>query len=507
MPDNSTDRLSSKMTKILATLGPASEDPEQLARLIREGVSAFRLNFSHGTFDDFARMLEAVREAARRTDEPVGVLGDLCGPKIRLGPVDDQHPDGGVMLEAGDRVDLVDDPTARGRDASDGVARFHTNTPRVLDEIDRGERLLLDDGAVRMLVIEKRERPAPRGATLICSVTIGGPVRSAKGLNMPDSELQLPALTEYDWRCARWAIEHELDLLALSFVRRPEDIVELRSFLRQHKARIPIVAKIEKPQAVERIGPIADACDGIMVARGDLGVEMDLAMVPVVQKRVIAAAHDHGKMVIVATQMLQSMMDAPHPTRAEASDVANAIFDGADAVMLSGETAVGRFPVQAVHTMTHIAEAAEAHRELGTPAMRSAPARLRETRYRTAALAHGVATVLEDLDTKLVLCWSERGGTALYLSQNRLAKPIVAASSHVSTVRRANLLFGVRPLHLPQPQDASHFIETAQTLLLQRQWVETGDAIVVVYGEPLGTAGVTNIIRIHHIGDVCRVPG
>ena len=309
----------------------------------------------------------------------------------------------------------------------------------MIDDAQVGQRLLIDDGSVRLLVTDKIGQGDNQ--RVVANVTVGGLVTSNKGVNMPDSaSLSVPSLTEYDVACVAWAVEHEIDFLALSFVRKAEDLRMLKLLLpvraANHASYIPVIAKIEKPQALDDLDAIVSEADGVMVARGDLGVEMDLAEVPGIQKRVISLCHDHGKPVIVATQMLQSMIDSPSPTRAEASDVANAIYDGADAVMLSGETAVGKYPVQVVATMARIALCTQRllrERPPGKP-----PIRLQQTRYRTAALAHGVSVIVRDLDARLVATWSELGGGARYLSQNRLDIPIIAASSNPEALRTPN---------------------------------------------------------------------
>jgi pyruvate kinase len=493
------------LTKIVATVGPACADVDTLVKLIAEGVRVFRINFSHGTLDQFERTLGLVRAAEAAAGIPVGALGDLSGPKIRVGKVAGD----GVMLEVGQRVEFVREALVASPPSPGEAAVFSSTLTSLIDDVDPGQRVLINDGAIRMLALEKD--PADAGGRLACTVTHGGLVTSGKGINLPDSEVSAPSLTEWDLACVEWAVAHEIDYLALSFVRHAGDIVKLKAELKQRGRgrsagrRLPIIAKIEKPQALDHLDAILDASDGLMVARGDLGVEMDLAEVPVIQKRIIQLAHDHGKPVIVATQMLQSMIEEPSPTRAEASDVANAIFDGADAVMLSGETAVGRFPVVAVNTMRRIIAASERHMRSQPGKWFTAPRKLQDTRYRTAALAHGVSVIVRDIDARLVATWSQLGGGARYLSQNRLAVPILAASSDLGALRQMGLLFGVHPIHMSQPKDSDTWLNLLDQFMLDRGWADEGDPIVVAKGEPLGTSGVTNKIRIHYVGDVCRV--
>lgn len=492
------------LTKIVATIGPACAQLGILVRLIEEGVRVVRINFSHGDFQQFSASLQAVRAASRQAAIPVGVLGDLCGPKLRVGEV----PGSGLMLHSGDRVIFERNPIVGHREANTAAVHLSTNYPAMVDEVLPGQRVLINDGVIRMLVTDVAGQDAE--AKLICSVTRGGLVTSHKGMNLPDTHISAPCLTAYDHQCVQWAVENGLDYLALSFVRSADDVRQLHRLLsnlgRTRVAdRIPIVAKIETPQAAEQIGAIAEISDGVMVARGDLGVELDVAEVPIVQKRIIAAAHDYGKPVIVATQMLQSMIEDAAPTRAEVSDVANAIIDGADALMLSGETAVGKFPVQAVHVMSHTAAITESYAIAQRDGVGQPPVKLQESRYRTAGLAHGVSVVVHDLQCRYVVLWSELGGGARYLSQNRLPVPIIAVSSNEAALRRMGMFFGVMPVWMARPRETEAFVHQVDELLSQGEWTEPGDPIVIVSGEPLGTPGVTNNLLIHYVGDVCRL--
>ena len=493
------------LTKIVATIGPACSAVDTLVRLIEEGVRVARLNFSHGGFEQFEASLRAVRQASAKADIPVGVLGDLCGPKLRIGTMCQD----GVLLHSGDRVAFGRERIEGYRDVKSQMVVLSTNYPAMVDEVSPGERVLINDGMIRMLVTDVSG--SGDEAKLICSVTRGGLLTSNKGVNLPDTRLSAPSLTDYDRQCVQWAVANDLDFLALSFVRSADDVRQLHRLLTdlgkaRQGNRIPVVAKIETPQATQDIEAIAEVADGVMVARGDLGVELDVAEVPVVQKRIIEAAHDYGKPVIVATQMLQSMIEEASPTRAEVSDVANAIIDGTDALMLSGETAVGKYPVQAVHVMNHTAAITEAYAMtrrdggVGKP-----PVKLVESRYRTAGLAHGVSVVVNDLRCKYVVLWSELGGGARYLSQNRLPVPIIAVSSNEAALRRMGMLFGVTSVWMPRPRGTEAFAHEVDDLLSRDGWTEPGDPIVIVSGEPLGTPGVTNNLLIHYVGDVCRL--
>ena len=492
------------LTKIIATLGPACIDPKIIARLIEEGARVFRINFSHGSFEGFEQSLNAIRQASQTTGIPVGVLGDISGPKIRVGQV----REGGIALRTGARVQFQRQAITAGADTTNGHDPvFSSNYPSFIDDVQPGDRLFINDGAIRMLVTEKPG--AGDDQRLICNVTVGGLVTSAKGINLPDTNVSAPALTEHDQRCVDWAIEHGIDFLAISFVRKAQDVRLLKELLSKASngpaQTIPVIAKIEKPQALDDLNAIVQEADALMVARGDLGVEMDLTMVPSIQKRIIRLAHDYGKPVIVATQMLQSMIESPVPTRAEASDVANAIYDGADAVMLSGETAVGQYPVQAVRVMGMIAKATQ--KDLAGNCKESAqpPLQLQESRYRTAALAHGVNIVVRDLGAKLMGIWSQHGGGARYLSQNRPSIPIIAASSDPTVLRRMSLLFAVTPVWMEQPANLGDFADKIDQLILKNGWAKEGDQVVLVAGEPIGTPGVTNTLLIHALGSVCRL--
>src|SRR5687768_12411443 len=334
-------------TKIVATLGPASDEVECLRRLFQAGVDVCRLNFSHGTLDQHLQVLRNIREAAVVAEHPIAVLGDLGGPKIRLGQVADEGGTGGMPIKVGDELVIQREPVV-GSDR-----RVSTTYAQFTDDVAIGDRVLVEDGMLRFVCVEKTPD------ALKCACTVGGVLKSAKGINLPNTVVKIPSITDRDWECVAWAIENELDYLALSFVRKADDLVLLREHLRHHEADIQLIAKIEKAEALRDIDAIIEASDGLMVARGDLGVEMDVAQVPIIQKDLIRRGQVAGKPVIVATQMLQSMIEQPSPTRAEVSDVANAIFDGTDAVMLSGETSVGKFPVGVVHTMAHIAEKTE----------------------------------------------------------------------------------------------------------------------------------------------------
>ncbi|HMN95870.1 MAG TPA: pyruvate kinase [Phycisphaerales bacterium] len=486
-----------RLTTIIATLGPATSDEDAIAAMIEAGASIFRLNFSHGEPQEHAARLAAVRRASERCGRPIGVLGDLQGPKIRCARI----AGAGAALVAGEEVFLV-----RGDDVVDSSRRplrLGSTYAGLVEEVQPGHRVLLDDGAIRLLAVERdRDQDGLR-----CTVVHGGLLLSRKGINLPDTEIRLPALDERDLDWVEWAIRNDIDFLGLSFVQGAGDIDDLRrrvaasaAALGLHGFRMSIVAKIERPKAVENIEAIAQAADAVMIARGDLGVELDLAQVPVIQKRLIKVCRSWGRPTIVATQMLQGMIESPIPTRAEASDVANAILEGADAVMLSGETAIGRYPAIAVETMRRIAQAVEAW-VVEQPLADAAPTRLVESGHRTAALAHGVWYIARDNRAKCLVVWSQAGGGARYLSQNEFTIPIAAFSSDRRALRQMALLRGVYPVLLdPPPSSLGAWTEHVDRWLVEHAWATAGDRVVMIGGSPLGVAGVTNSIALHEVG-------
>lgn len=487
------------IARIVATIGPSSESPEMVRRLITLGVRVFRFNFSHGSFDEHLKRLRVVREVARDMDRPIAVMADLPGPKIRCGKV----PGNGIDLAVGQEVvftneiDLAQVKQENGRE----VAWFPTTYPQMVDEVHVGQRVLLNDGAVRMLVTGED------GGRVVCRVTVGGLITSGKGINLPESDLSAPAVGDRDWEICQWAVAHDLDFIAMSFVRRGDEVRDLRRRLEgicavdqgtaeKSGSRIPIVAKVEKPQAVRNIRDIADAADVVMVARGDLGVEMDIAQTPVAQKAIIEACRCAGTSVIVATQMLETMITAASPTRAEASDVANAVFDGADAVMLSGETAVGAHPDLVVDTMTRIIRAAEDR--LASLTQRATPPPVyAQQRSRVAALAHGAWHIAHDFGAELVVCWSQQGTSARFLSQNNFRIPIVAYSSDERFTRRMALLGGVSPLRRDPPGGFSAFVRLVERDLVEMGWAKPGAKLVILGGEPFGRPHATSSVVTH----------
>lgn len=495
--------------KIVATLGPASEPPAMLEKLIEAGVNIFRLNFSHGDLDAQLKRLRAVRDVAEGLGRPVGVLGDLQGPKMRVGKVPDVDAGGGIMLETGQEVIFRKGHGDATPGEGDAPPVFGTTFEAMFTDVEPGQRVLVNDGAIRMLATDR-----VKGEEIRCSVTHGGRITSSKGVNLPETNLSVPAITERDMKCVEWGVRYGVDFFALSFVREAAEVLELKEKLRSmcsvdpDRGRdplaqdIPVVSKIEKPQAVRNIAEITQASDGIMVARGDLGVEMESHFVPVAQKHIIEVAAHYGKPCIVATQMLETMIDNIAPTRAEASDVANAIYDGADAVMLSGETAVGKHPDVVVETMARIVRAAEDHID-ELPHDPKAPAGLAEYPYRSASLASGAWHIAKRAEAKLVVVWSQSGGMARYLSQQDFRVPIVAYSSSPTATRRMALFGGVTPILDDIKQDISlaEWTDHVESHIRARGWVDEGDSVVMIAGKPLGSVKAQDILAILRVGD------
>jgi pyruvate kinase len=478
-------------TKIVATLGPACNSVDALLRLFEAGVDVCRLNFSHGTLDAHLKTLKMIREAASQTAHPIAVLGDLCGPKIRVGQVKDIDNTGGMPIRQGDELTIQRKPTT-----GDNL-RISSTYDHLVDDVQVGDRVLIEDGLLRFVVIDKNTDE------LRLSATVAGVIKTGKGINLPHSKLNVPAITEKDWEAIEFAISEGIDYLAMSFVRRADEIQHVREHLRNRMSDIQLIAKIEKNEAISNIKSIIDAADGLMIARGDLGVEMDVAQVPIIQKDLIRKCQSAGKPVIVATQMLQSMIENSSPTRAEVSDVANAIFDGTDAVMLSGETSVGRFPAGAVLTMAHVAEVTEKY--IDSVKVQFEPLKL-DGLQMSVAVANGVRQMAADLKMKLVVVYSQTGSTARIFSKTRFPVPIIALSSDPRALRRMTLHYGVQPQEMAPPKNIAELIEQVDQLLCRQKYAQTGDRIVIVAGSSLGTPGALNSVVLHTVGEQTSMP-
>lgn len=470
-----------RQTKIVATLGPASESPEIVEEMITAGVNVFRFNASHGTHEEHYRRLLTVRQVAADVGRNIACLLDLQGPKIRLGKFENKSE----TLHAGDEFTISVDETLGNRQ------RASTNFTKLVDDVSAGERILLNDGSVELRVIDVT------GSDVRCQVMKGGVVGDNKGINLPNIAVSAPSLTGKDLNDLSFAVNRGFDFVALSFVRSADDVRELREELRKRDSRIPIISKIEKPQAWDNLEGILTETDGVMVARGDLGVEMDLARVPHIQKSIIERARWHNRFVITATQMLESMVESATPTRAEVSDVANAIFDGSDAVMLSAETSVGKFPIDAVRMMAKIALEVEGSSRFDL---------LREPPHRPNP---SYAEIIADMAyhagraarTKAIVVFTTSGYTARLVARYRPSEPIFAFSHIEETAHRLAPVFGVHPVLVPRAGTTDEMLPLMEQTLVERGLVKKGDGVVFVAAHPIRRPGSTNFLKLHRIGD------
>jgi pyruvate kinase len=466
-------------SKIVCTIGPASRDPHILKRLLEAGMDVARLNFSHGSHSDHLQCMQTLRSTANKLGKTIAILVDLQGPKIRTGVLAGGVP---VTLRAGQKFTIT---TAKILGDSTRVNTTFLPLPK---EVHRGDRILLSDGLIELRVAQVQ------GKEVICRVVNGGALGEHKGINLPGLRLRVPALTPKDKADLKFALAQGADYIAVSFVRRPEDVVLAKTLIRRAGKTTPVIAKLEKPEAIENLEGILRVSDGVMVARGDLGVEMNPERVPVVQKNIIARAREFRRPVITATQMLESMTENPRPTRAEASDVANAIFDGSDAVMLSAETASGKYPVEAVSMMARIIEEAEASiTEFARPATQE-KLKVAET------VAELVCHASRELHMKWIVVFTHSGFTARLISRYRPLVPIAAFSPEAETRRRLALLWGVAPLGIPDLRKVDQLAEISEKRLLEEKLVRRGDVIAIVAGTPMGVRGTTNFMKFHVIG-------
>jgi pyruvate kinase len=472
--------MSFRHSKIVCTIGPATRSPRMIARLLEAGMDVARLNFSHGTHEEHAQSIAMIRNASARHDKPIAILADLQGPKIRTGALAGGGP---VQLRKGQQFVIT---TRRVLGDSTRVNTVFTALPR---EVHAGDRILLSDGLIELRV------QRIHGSDVVCEVINGGALGEHKGINLPGLKLRVPALTSKDRADLRFALKAGADYIAVSFVRRPEDVLLAKSLIRRAKSDTPVIAKLEKPEAIENLEAILRAADGVMVARGDLGVEMSAERVPVVQKTIIARARQFRRPVITATQMLESMTENPRPTRAEASDVANAIFDGSDAVMLSAETATGKFPVEAVGIMARIIEAAEASVS-SFPRPSAAAERLKVSETVAELACHAS----NDLQMKVIAVFTHSGFTARLVSRYRPLVPIIAFSPEPEIRQRMALVWGVSPHHIPNVRKIDGLAALAEKRLLEERLVRKGDVVAIVAGTPMGIRGTTNFMKFHVIG-------
>jgi len=486
VPEEAAERM--RRAKIICTIGPACDSEEMIRDLMRLGMDVARLNFSHGTHAEHARRIKRLRRAAHRLKRTICILQDLQGPKIRTGSLKDGKP---VLLKSGFVL------TITPRKVAGTAELIATDFAGLAHEVEPGARVLLSDGRIELKV------RSIRGEDVECEVLNGGMIGEHQGINLPGTAVRIPVLTDKDKRDLEFGLKQGVDVVALSFVRSADDIRTAKSLMREFGKSVPIIAKLEKPQAIERLEEILEIANGVMIARGDLGVELPPERVPIIQKLVIQRAGVWRRPVITATQMLESMTESPRPTRAEASDVANAIFDGTDVVMLSGETASGRYPRETVAMMARIILEAEASIAQLPPA----PRRRREDhRYSVAeTICESIAHAAEDLPMRAIAVFTESGNTARMVSKHRPKVCIYAFSRKPEVCNRMNALWGVHPVHKKEWESAEAMVRTAEKELLPRGLLHPGDVLGLVAGTRL-TSGATNFMRLHTVGESERAP-
>lgn len=463
-----------RRVKIIATLGPASATQEMVAKLFEAGVDVFRINMSHASHDGMRKQIEMIRNVEKTFGRPIGIMADLQGPKLRL----DTFAETSVMLEKGQSF-VLDSNKVPG-----DSTRVHLPHPEILASLEPGHTILIDDGKVKLRVAEATKSRA------ITIVEVPGKVSNRKGVSLPDTTIPVSAMTAKDRADLDAALEAGIDWVAVSFVQRPEDVAEVRKVAR---GRALVLSKIEKPQAIQRLDEIMEISDALMVARGDLGVEMPLEKVPGLQKQITRTARRLGKPVVIATQMLESMITSPVPTRAEVSDVATAVFDGADAIMLSAESAAGQYPVEAVQTMNRIAEEIESD-----PLHRTILANQRTAAEATGADAIAMAArdVAETLDLKAIVAWTASGTTGLRISRERPEPPVLALTPNISAARRLAIAWGIHAIVTEDAHDVDDMADRACKLAAAEGFAKSAQRIIIVAGVPFGTPGATNMIRI-----------
>ncbi len=467
-----------RRTKIVCTIGPVSNSYRSIKKLIKEGMDVARLNFSHGTYEEHSLVIENIKRAFLEIGKPIGILQDLSGPKIRTGLIQNSP----VFLKEGSSFTLTT------RDISGNEKEVSITYPLLPQKVKKGEIILLADGSLELRV-EKITSTDIR-----CRVIKGGELTSHKGINLPESSLEIPSLTPKDKEDILFGIEKKVDFIAISFVRKAEDILKVRNILKEKKAEdISLIAKIEKPEAVNEIDSIIEVADGVMIARGDLGVEIPLQKVPIVQKEIIKKCNLKGKPVITATQMLESMVDNPRPTRAEVTDIANAIFDGTDAIMLSEETAIGNYPIEAVKMMNKIAietEKALNYKKILEERALSVKPTIPD------AISHATCQIAQDLKAAAIVTFTFSGSTARMVARYRPCVPIIARSPKKSTVKKLTLCWGVYPHESKEIKNTDDMIQKAKNTALKTGLVRRGEKIVITAGIPFGIAGTTNLIKV-----------
>ena len=473
-----------RKTKIVCTIGPASESLEMMKKLIEAGMNVARLNFSHGDFEEHGNRIKNIRQASKELGKTVAILLDTKGPEIRIGKLKEEP----IELVENEYLTLTTEEILGDKD------RIHVTYKNLPNDVKVGSTILIDDGLIGLTVVDIQ------GTEIKCRIVNGGQIKGRKGVNVPGVKISLPGITDKDAADIVFGIEQGIDFIAASFVRKASDVLEIRELLEKHNAsHIQIISKIENQEGVDNLDEILEVSDGLMVARGDLGVEIPAEEVPLVQKRMIEKCNLVGKPVITATQMLDSMQRNPRPTRAEASDVANAIFDGTDAIMLSGETAAGKYPVESVRTMARIAERTEAalnYREIFHRLSNAQEISV------TEAISQAVAKSALDLNANAIITATESGYTARMVSKYRPQAPIIAVTPNEDVMRRMCLTWGVLPVKGEHAPSTDIMFEMAVDSALKTKVVQPGDLVVITAGVPVGRSGTTNLIKIHHIGDI-----
>jgi len=473
-----------RKTKIVCTIGPASESLENLKKLINAGMNVARLNFSHGDYEEHGNRIKTIRQAVQETGKSVAILLDTKGPEIRTGKLKEEP----IELVQDEMLVLTTEEILGDKD------RISITYKELPNDVTVGSTILIDDGLIGLTVT------AVRGTEIECRIVNGGTIKSKKGVNVPGVKISLPGITEKDANDITFGIGQGIDFIAASFVRKASDVLEIRELLEKHNANhIQIISKIENQEGVDNLDEILEVSDGLMVARGDLGVEIPAEEVPLVQKAMIKKCNRAGKPVITATQMLDSMQRNPRPTRAEASDVANAIFDGTDAIMLSGETAAGKYPVESVQTMARIAMRAESALEYKEIFLKQSQAQQVTV---TEAISQAVANSALDLDAKAIVTSTESGYTARMVSKYRPKAPIIAVTPNEQVTRRLALIWGVIPVLGEEARNTDELIEQAVDNAVKNGYVRLGDLVVITAGVPVGRSGTTNLIKVHHIGEL-----
>ncbi|MCF8262419.1 MAG: pyruvate kinase [Melioribacteraceae bacterium] len=464
-------------TKILCTLGPASESPEVMSALIDAGIDAFRLNFSHGSYEVYQKIFHRINEVRIKKSLPISILIDLQGPKIRVGELEEKI----IPLKKGEKIEITTKQIKGNKNI------ICTSYNRLSTDAEIGDRILIDDGLIELKVLEKTDH------SVICEIIEGGLLKPKKGMNLPGMKLTTTSVTRKDFNDLKFALENGIDFVALSFVRQAEDVVKLRNWIKKQGYNIPIIAKIEKPEAVDNFDEILEVSDGIMVARGDLGVEMEAHDVPIIQKTIISKTKAVGKMVITATQMLESMISNPVPTRAEATDIANAVWDGTDVVMLSGETSVGAYPVEAVKRMNDIVRSAESHPEFKVKIEHKIPKNLPDNLFDSHGKA--LSNMSRQTNAAAIVVFTEYGRKARVISKYHPEAPVIAISNRFNTLNNLNLHWGIMPLFFKDIKEEENATAAAIKLLTEENLVKQKDVIIVTAGAPVGEEGRRNWTR------------